>query len=155
MKTCPGCKQKFPVTAEYFYTDRNRKTGLTPRCKGCLRKQTSTYAKSDRGRRKRKQYNSKHCKNYYATVNGHLRIIFNAMLQRCYNPNCKDYKYYGRRGIKVCFTSDGFVNYVVNVLHVDPRDLTIDRIDNDGNYEPDNIRFVTMRENNKNKGARR
>lgn len=156
MKTCPGCEQEFSATTEYFYTDRNRKSGLTPRCKVCLRRQSSAYDKSDRGKQKRKQWgqqhNSKKCKDYYATANGHLRVIFNAMLRRCYNPNCKDYKYYGKRGIKVCFTSNGFVNYVINVLHVDPRGLTIDRIDNDGNYEPGNIRFVTMKVNRNNRG---
>ncbi len=156
MKICTGCGQEFPATAEYFYTDRGRKTGLTPRCRICLYKQSSEYDKSDRGKRKRKQYheqhNSRDCKNYYATVKGHLRVIFNTMVRRCSNPADKSYKYYGGRGIMVRFTSDEFLSYVINGLQADPRGLTIDRIDNDGDYEPGNIRFVTMKVNRNNRG---
>ena len=74
------------------------------------------------------------------------------MRQRCNNPDQKAYKNYGGRGIKVCFGSaDEFVDCVINELQIDPRGLQIDRIDNDGNYERGNIRFVTRRENNENK----
>ena len=87
------------------------------------------------------------------TIVGHLRRLFESMKYRCTNPNCPIYKYYGGRGIKVCFESlDDFCNYVINILKIDPRGLTIDRIDNDGNYEKGNIRFITRAENNKNKG---
>ena len=53
----------------------------------------------------------------------------------------------------VCFESlDDFRNYVIDVLKADPRGLQIDRINNGGNYEVGNIRFVTCLENNQNKG---
>ncbi|MEK0337843.1 MAG: hypothetical protein QQN41_10460, partial [Nitrosopumilus sp.] len=94
----------------------------------------------------------KNCKKYYSTINGHLQGIFAAMKHRCSNPNCPTFKYYGKRGIEVCFTSDEFVDYVVNELQVDPRGLTIDRIDNSGNYEKGNIQFVTQKENCQNRG---
>ncbi len=82
----------------------------------------------------------------------YLRRLFSRMKQRCYNQDNPDYKYYGGRGIKVCFDhAVEFIIYVIDDLKVDPRGLTIDRIDNDGNYEPGNIRFVTQAENNKNR----
>lgn len=89
--------------------------------------------------------------NYYRTIKGHLRYIFNGAKQRCNNLECKDYKNYGERGIKIKFTSDEFVDYVINELQIDPRGLTIDRIDNNGNYEKGNIRFVTSAVNNNNR----
>jgi len=91
-------------------------------------------------------------KAYRQAINGHLRQVFGHMKYRCNNPEARNYDCYGGRGIKVLFNSaDEFVDYVTNVLQVDPRGLQIDRIDNDGNYEPGNIRFVTCTENNNNK----
>jgi len=64
----------------------------------------------------------------------------------------KQYKDYGGRGIKVKFTSfEDFYNHIINTIKIDPRGLTIDRIDNDGHYEKGNIRFVSRAENNRNK----
>lgn len=86
------------------------------------------------------------------TLQGFLRGTYANIKKRCNNENCKDYKYYGGRGIKCRFNSfDDFADYVINVLQVEPRGLTIDRIDNDGHYEKGNIRFVTQAENNNNR----
>ena len=90
---------------------------------------------------------------YRSTINGQLRNVFAGMERRCNNPKAGNYKWYGGRGIKVCFKSTNeFVDYVVNELCVDPRGLQIDRIDNNGNYEPGNIRFVTAKINCQNRG---
>lgn len=73
------------------------------------------------------------------------------MKDRCSNPNNKNYKYYGGRGIKVC---DRWVNSFENFyedMGDKPKGLVIDRINNDGNYEPNNCRWVTITENNRNK----
>ncbi len=87
------------------------------------------------------------------TVIGCLLGIFSDMKRRCNNPKAGNYKWYGGRGIKVCFKSaNEFVDYVVNELCVDPRGLQIDRIDNEGNYESGNIRFVTAKMNCQNRG---
>ncbi len=77
------------------------------------------------------------------------------MKQRCNDSETSGYRYYGERGIKLLFTPDQFVDYVINTLKVDPRGLTIDRIDNDGHYEPGNIRFVTHKENCQNRRQRK
>jgi hypothetical protein len=65
------------------------------------------------------------------------------MRQRCNNPNHKDYKHYGGRGIKVCAEWDrpgGFEAFYAEVGPKPPR-ATLSRIDNNGHYEPGNVRW--------------
>jgi len=77
------------------------------------------------------------------------------MKQRCSNPKNKDYRYYGARGIKIEFEKfNDFYDYIVNTLSIDPHGLTIDRINNNGNYARGNIRFVSQAENNRNRRKR-
>ena len=147
-KICTVCGEGFLPTAEYFYKDVSMKSGLCSKCKGCMKKIAKEFRQSERGRRYHLQYNRK----YRSTVKGYLHNIFSHMKERCNSPNHPSYKNYGGRGIKVCFISAiEFVTYVMGVLQVDPRGLQCDRIDNDGNYERGNVRFVTRSENNLNK----
>ena len=70
-----------------------------------------------------------------------------AMKQRCYNPNVKQFKDYGGRGITVCDRwRDSFVNFLDD-MGERPEGYSIDRIDNNGNYELENCRFITIAEN--------
>ena len=157
VKQCTGCKTSKPISE--FYKHPKGKDGLHSRCKDCLK----WYAKNRRNtaigrvyhnkyRNKHKAENRNYNKNYRKTFMGRLRGCFSGMKQRCNNKNNKRYKDYGGRGIKCNFKSfDEFANYVLNELNINPHGLQIDRIDNNGHYEPGNIRFVTSKINNNNR----
>ena len=79
--------------------------------------------------------------------------VFYGMKKRCLNPLSHGYENYGGRGIKVCdeWLSD-FMNFRAwSLCHGFANNLTIDRIDVDGNYSPDNCRWITVAEQNRNK----
>ena len=78
---------------------------------------------------------------------------YNNMVQRCTNPNVDCYKDYGGRGIKVLFGSkDAYIEYILTELpHKNYIGLEIDRIDNEGHYEPGNLRLVTHLKNSRNR----
>jgi hypothetical protein len=64
------------------------------------------------------------------------------MFQRCKNPNNKYYKDYGERGITICERWYDFRNFFED-MGTKPNDLTLDRVNNSGNYEPGNCRWAT------------
>ncbi len=69
------------------------------------------------------------------------------MLQRCYNPNHKHYDKYGGRGIKVCDRwRNSYQRFIADMGRKPKPELSIDRIDNDGDYTPDNCRWATPKE---------
>ena len=95
-----------------------------------------------------------------ATRHGGRRTRLNAiwanMRARCNNPNHISYKHYGGRGISVCAEWDDFARFrewsLVNGYDADRAyRQELDRIDNAGDYEPDNCRWVTPTENKRNK----
>ena len=59
--------------------------------------------------------------------------VWVAMRQRCNNPNCKVYKHYGGRGIKVCARWSDFNNFITDMGYRPSDDPSIDRINNKGN----------------------
>lgn len=77
-----------------------------------------------------------------------LYRIWQAMKRRCYNPKHKQYKDYGGRGIIIC---DEWLNefstfYEWSMANGYKEGLTIDRIEGNGNYEPTNCRWATVKE---------
>jgi hypothetical protein len=71
-----------------------------------------------------------------------LYACWKSIHNRCNNPNEKHYKDYGGRGIKICERWSYFPNFLADVGER-PAGLTLDRTDNDGDYEPNNIRWTT------------
>lgn len=106
------------------------KRGLTLSC-GCL------------GDEKRKTSSLRH-----GAANTKLAWIRTSMIQRCTNPKSVSYKYYGGRGISVCedWSNNPTSFYVWAYSNGYKDGLSIDRIDNDGNYEPRNCRWVPKKD---------
>ena len=82
-------------------------------------------------------------------------ISWCAMKQRCNNPKSPRYKDYGGRGIKICKEWNNDFAQFYKDMGIRPPDHSIDRIDNDGDYTPDNCRWATKSQQIRNRrGAR-
>jgi hypothetical protein len=75
------------------------------------------------------------------------REIYDSARQRCTNPNSQNWKNYGGRGIRFLFTS--FEQFFAE-LGPRPAGMSLDRKNNDGNYEPGNVRWATASEQRRN-----
>lgn len=120
------------------------KSGATKSC-GCAQRESVT---------------KRNYKHGLATTR--LHSIWTEMKRRCYDKTRKSYKHYGAKGIKVCDEwlndKDGFVNFYNWAISKGYRDdheppLSIDRIDVNGNYCPENCRLATLQEQTCNKST--
>ena len=115
------------------------KNGHTKSC-GCLREQNTG-----------KMF-TKHNKSMSTIYH-----VYYGIKGRCYNPKNSVYRYYGGKGVTMCedWRNDfmAFYNWAIANGYKDG--LTIDRINSNGNYEPSNCRWVTQKEQNRNKKSNR
>lgn len=96
--------------------------------------------------RKKAKDNELHGKSRTSTYK-----TWSAMHHRCKNPKATLYHRYGGRGISVCKRWKDFRNFLKD-MGERPGNMELDRTDNNGNYEPDNCRWVTHLENMRNRG---
>ena len=92
----------------------------------------------------------KQCRHLYAHWKyRRLGRIFNSMMSRCYNPNDKDFRWYGAKGVKVCQMwvdmPESFEEWALKNGYDD--NLSIDRTDSNKNYCPDNCQWIPLKEN--------
>lgn len=96
-------------------------------------------------------------KNFDKRTHEKLYYIWAGMKNRCNNPHFIHYKHYGGRGIKVCLEWNQpnsypiFKKWAISNGYKENENLTIDRIDVNGDYEPNNCRWVMMSKQNENK----
>lgn len=98
--------------------------------------------------------NGEYIRTDYQWTNQRIGKIFSGITTRCYNPNEKSYKWYGGKGIKICDEWNKnpilFEKWALENGYQD--DLTIDRIDPNKDYSPENCRWITLKENSRRAG---
>jgi len=98
--------------------------GITISC-GCFRDEMSSKRRKTHGYSYKDEY-----------------LIWQGMKKRCLNKNCKAYPMYGGRGISICERWNKFENFLADMGPRPSKDHSIDRKENDGNYEPTNCRWT-------------
>lgn len=95
----------------------------------------------------RNQYGQNNPSYKHGLSHTKLYRIWAAVINRCDNPKSGSYKWYGARGIKVCDRWYDFLNFYKDMGDY-PEGMQIDRIDNNGDYEPGNCQWLTPKDNN-------
>lgn len=118
----------------------NLNSGNTKSC-GCIKSENAAKLKFSHGMQGTKIYR-----------------IWQGMKNRCFNPNTKGYKNYGGRGISIypAWIDDfqAFYDYVSTLENFGKEGYSLDRIDNNGNYEPNNLRWADAKTQRRNQNGK-
>lgn len=107
---------------------------------GCLQKEVAAQNSITSG----------HKRARHGMTNARVWRIWRAMIGRCSHPATNGYERYGGRGISVCDRWNVFENFLAD-MGQPPDGFSIDRINNDGNYEPQNCRWASARQQRRNR----
>lgn len=148
MKTCTKCKQEKSISE--FYKSNKGKNGLRSICKICDSFKNKEYKRTHKQHLKEYSIKTKSSRKKYKNdlkQNFPWKIVLHNIKYRCNNLNCKAYQWYGGRGIKCLITESELKQlwlrdkaYLLDIP-------SIDRINNDGNYEYSNCEFIELNEN--------
>lgn len=87
----------------------------------------------------------------HGMTNTRMFKIWTGIRKRCTNPKCKSYPIYGGRGISISYKWDKFIDFYNDMKHGYADNLSLDRINPNGNYEPENCRWATPKIQNRNR----
>jgi len=165
MKICGKCKEEKDL--KEFYKDKTKKDGLYNSCKVCvsiyqgnnkekIAKRMKDYRKNNKEKfikyekeywKNNKEKKGKYNKEYLARFP--WKRTLHEIKQRCGNPKHIGYHRYGGRGIKCLITSEELKQIWFRDKAYEMKKPSIDRIDNDGNYNLENCRYIELSENRK------
>jgi len=139
-KWCPGHKSF--LNRSEFGKDKNQSSGLNYRCRQCHNKASRVYKATYRRKQGIPVKTDKH-----GMTDTPEYSSWAGAKARCANPKINCWSRYGGRGISMC--REWMDSFLAFYLWMGPRpspEHSIDRIDNDGNYEPGNVRWATLSE---------
>ena len=116
--------------ARFVAQQRNLRSGTTQSC-GCLQKETVSKIFRKHG---------------HSVARSSEYVAWECLRQRCLYPNYRQFKDYGGRGIKVCERWDDFQNFLADMGPKPGPEYSVERINNDGDYAPDNCKWATRKE---------
>ena len=145
------------VVLKFAYTKNNKSYWLC-KCDCGTTKEVAGYSLSSGGSLSCGCYNTEiviQRSKTHGMSNSKLYYIYRSMLNRCFSPKVKEYKYYGARGITVCneWKNDFMSFYKWAMANGYEEGLTIERIDINGNYCPKNCKWIPKKQQNRNKSS--